>query len=90
MSISISLVWDEVIWQSTWGKYLGHDMTDHAIVDGGLLSNFPIELFISDAPEVTKLMGAEKGESGLRPVDRREAARDEGTVRAHQRQARGT
>ena len=60
MSMSIPLVWDEVIWQSTWGKYLGHDMTDHAIVDGGLLSNFPIELFISDAPEVTKLMGQKR------------------------------
>lgn len=57
MSMSIPLVWDEVIWKPEWGKYLGRDVVDHAIVDGGLLSNFPIELFISDAPHVTKLMG---------------------------------
>src|SRR5207237_5395416 len=49
MSMSIPLVWDEVIWQSGWGTYLGNDIAGHAIVDGGLLSNFPIELFISDA-----------------------------------------
>ena len=29
-------------------------------VDGGVLSNFPIELFISDEPQVTKLMGAKQ------------------------------
>jgi NTE family protein len=60
MSMSIPLVWDEVIWQANWGKYLGRDLAGHAIVDGGLLSNFPIELFISDAPQVTKLMGPKK------------------------------
>lgn len=60
MSMSIPLVWDEVLWQTGWGEYLGRDVTGHAIVDGGLLSNFPIELFISDAPQVTKLMGPKK------------------------------
>lgn len=57
MSMSIPLVWDEIIWQANWGQYLGRDMEGHAIVDGGILSNFPIDLFISDAPQVTKLMG---------------------------------
>jgi predicted acylesterase/phospholipase RssA len=57
MSMSIPLVWDEVIWRTGWGKYRGRDITGHAIVDGGLLSNFPIELFISDAPHVTRVMG---------------------------------
>jgi predicted acylesterase/phospholipase RssA len=61
MSMSIPLVWDEVIWREAWGKYLGREITGHAIVDGGLLSNFPIELFISDAPQVTKLMGPKTG-----------------------------
>lgn len=60
MSMSIPLVWDEVLWQPGWGKYLGRDVAGHAIVDGGLLSNFPIELFISDAPQVVKLMGPKK------------------------------
>jgi predicted acylesterase/phospholipase RssA len=61
MSMSIPLVWDEVIWQPSWGKYLAHDVSGHAVVDGGLLSNFPIELLISDAPQVTKLMGPKTG-----------------------------
>jgi predicted acylesterase/phospholipase RssA len=57
MSMSIPLVWNEVIWEAGWGQYQGRDMTGHAIVDGGILSNFPIELFISDAPQVTRVMG---------------------------------
>jgi predicted acylesterase/phospholipase RssA len=50
-------VWEEVIWKDSWGKYQGNSLAGHAIVDGGVLSNFPIELFISDAPQVMKLMG---------------------------------
>ena len=57
MSMSIPLVWDEVVWQSAWGQYLGRNVAEHAIVDGGVLSNFPIELFISDEPQVVRLMG---------------------------------
>lgn len=57
MSMSIPLVWDEVIWLASWGTYLGRSITNHAIVDGGLLSNFPLELFVSDEPQVTRLMG---------------------------------
>jgi len=57
MSMSIPLIWQEVIWQPEWGKYRGQKITGDAIVDGGLLSNFPIELFISDARTVTNLMG---------------------------------
>jgi len=64
MSMSIPLVWNEVLWEKDWGTYLGRDMTGHAIVDGGLLSNFPIELFISDEPQVTRLMG----QKGKNPV----------------------
>ncbi len=57
MSMSIPLVWNEVVWDKDWGTYLQKDITGHTIVDGGLLSNFPIELFISDEPQVTRLMG---------------------------------
>jgi NTE family protein len=57
MSMSIPVVWNEVPWQANWGKYLGRDVEGHAIVDGGILSNFPIELFVSDAPQIVKLMG---------------------------------
>lgn len=57
MSMSIPLVWGEVIWKKDWGDYCGRSMDGHVMVDGGILSNFPIELFISDEPQVTKLMG---------------------------------
>jgi predicted acylesterase/phospholipase RssA len=57
MSMSIPLLWQEVIWQAEWGLYNGRNITGNAIVDGGLLSNFPIELFLSDLKDVTLLMG---------------------------------
>ncbi|MBP8292471.1 MAG: patatin-like phospholipase family protein [Caldilineaceae bacterium] len=57
MSMSIPLLWDEVIWDKSWGPYHGRDITGHTIVDGGVLSNFPLELFVSDAPFVTAVMG---------------------------------
>ncbi len=65
MSMSIPLLWQEVIWRPEWGQYRGRDMAGHAIVDGGLLSNFPIELFISQEPFVRNLMGPEAGQSVL-------------------------
>jgi predicted acylesterase/phospholipase RssA len=57
MSMSIPLLWQEVIWQAEWGTYRGMDLTGHVIVDGGMLSNFPIELFVSSQPTVTAVMG---------------------------------
>lgn len=60
MSMSIPLVWDEIVWKPEWGRYLNRDLEGHVIVDGGLISNFPIELFISGNPEIVKLMGPKK------------------------------
>lgn len=57
MSMSLPLVWQEVIWQSNWGTYMGRDLMGHRIVDGGLLSNFPIQLFLSRSPYVMEIMG---------------------------------
>ncbi len=57
MSMSIPLLWQEVVWDSGWGNYRGQDINGHSIVDGGVLSNFPIELFLSDLPSITALMG---------------------------------
>lgn len=57
MSMSLPLLWEEVVWQAAWGTYRGLDITGHTVVDGGLLSNFPIELFLSDQPQVTAVMG---------------------------------
>ncbi|MBN2392005.1 MAG: patatin-like phospholipase family protein [Anaerolineae bacterium] len=57
MSMNIPLVWQEVIWQAGWGTYCGKVLAGHAIVDGGVLSNFPMELFVSSLPSVTNVMG---------------------------------
>ena len=65
MSMSIPLLWQEVVWQKEWGKYRKMKMEGHTIVDGGLLSNFPIELFISDLKSVTDVMGNKTSEHVL-------------------------
>lgn len=57
MSMSVPLLWEEVIWQADWGPYRGRDLTGHSVVDGGLLSNFPIELLVSSDATVQKVMG---------------------------------
>ena len=57
MSLGMPFLWQEVIWEEAWGEYNGLDITGHAIVDGGILSNFPIELFVSRDPFVTAIMG---------------------------------
>ena len=57
MSMSLPLVWQEVIWQEEWGNYLNRAVSGHRVVDGGLLSNFPMELFISGDPHVQAIMG---------------------------------
>ncbi len=65
MSMSIPLLWQAVTWRKEWGTYLGREMQGHEIVDGGLLSNFPIELFVSRDPSVRSVMGEEPGGSVL-------------------------
>lgn len=57
MSMSIPFVWQEVRWDKDWGTYLGEDISGHTIVDGGVLSNFPLELLVSDDEDVKKVMG---------------------------------
>ncbi|MEZ4673978.1 MAG: patatin-like phospholipase family protein [Caldilineaceae bacterium] len=65
MSMNIPFLWQEVIWQQEWGSYRGRSLTGHAIVDGGVLSNFPIELYLSDEPQVTAVMGDRKSQRVL-------------------------
>jgi len=65
MSMSIPLLWQEVIWQEAWGEYRGNPLRGDTIVDGGLLSNFPIELFISDQKQVTEVMEEKRHENVL-------------------------
>ena len=71
MSMSIPLLWQEVVWQQSWGAYLVWDpatqqlaaspIAGHAIVDGGLLSNFPIALFLAQRPDVSAVVGPPGG-----------------------------
>lgn len=65
MSMSIPLLWQEVIWQPEWGSYLNRDISGNRIVDGGLLSNFPIELLISEEPYILELMGSREADGVL-------------------------
>lgn len=65
MSMSLPLLWQEVVWREEWGPYRGFagdtpveiPLAGSVIVDGGLLSNFPIELLVSQEPMVRKIMG---------------------------------
>jgi predicted acylesterase/phospholipase RssA len=65
MSMSIPFIWCEVCWQADWGTYNGRDITGHAIVDGGLNSNFPIRLLIARSPDVIGVMGPHDGTYAL-------------------------
>ncbi len=57
MSMSIPFVWREMIWDDAWGTYLGRDKTGHIFVDGGVLSNFPLELVAESNSDIIKIMG---------------------------------
>lgn len=57
MSMSIPLLWEEVVWQPEWGAYRGRLIAGHRVVDGGLLSGFPLALFVSSDANVTDVMG---------------------------------
>lgn len=52
MSMSIPMIWREVVWQDAWGPYRGRKKTGNIIVDGGVLSNFPIRLIDQLVPEI--------------------------------------
>lgn len=58
MSMSIPLLWREVVWDPDWGPYRKEDISGNIVVDGGLLSNFPISLLMSDRPDVIEMIGA--------------------------------
>ena len=57
MSVSLPLVWPEVAWQAEWGAYRGRSLAGHQIIDGGVLSNFPLALFLSRVPSTYAVMG---------------------------------
>lgn len=57
MSMSVPFAWQEVTWQPEWGHYRRREVTGHRVVDGGLLSNFPIQLLVSKDEFVDEIMG---------------------------------
>lgn len=57
MSMSAPFAWPEVVWHAEWGTYRGRPIADHRVVDGGLLSNFPIRLFVSQDENIDEMMG---------------------------------
>ena len=57
MSMSIPFLWQEVRWDPAWGTYQGKRLDGHAIVDGGVLSNFPLRLLTSHDLDVVAYMG---------------------------------
>lgn len=58
MSMSIPFVWQEVRWDNAWGgKYRGRDIANHTVVDGGVLSNFPLKLVVDTDKETADAMG---------------------------------
>ena len=69
MSMSIPFVWQEVVWQEGWGAYEGRRKAGNIIVDGGVLSNFPIRLVATLDDAVRSIMGdtdpQEAGNLGL-------------------------
>lgn len=52
MSMSIPFVWREVVWQEDWGPYQGRRKAGNVMVDGGVLSNFPIRLIAESVPDI--------------------------------------
>jgi NTE family protein len=71
----VPLLWEEVVWRTEWGPYntwdskseqlTPNEMTGHEIVDGGLLSNFPIALFMASRADVDAVVGSAKAKNVL-------------------------
>jgi len=57
MSMSIPFVWREIVWDARWGTYRDRVKTGHRFVDGGVLSNFPIQLIADSDVETARIMG---------------------------------
>jgi NTE family protein len=57
MSMSIPFIWREVEWKSEWGTYMGRDKAGAKFVDGGVLSNFAIDLIATDNIRARQFMG---------------------------------
>jgi len=54
MSMSLPFLWDPVVWQDSWGTYRGENISNHLMIDGGVLYNFPL-LLISSSDDLVQL-----------------------------------
>jgi predicted acylesterase/phospholipase RssA len=52
MSMSIPFVWQAIVWDERWGQYCKRPKAGNSIVDGGVLSNFPIRLIAERNDEI--------------------------------------
>jgi NTE family protein len=71
MSMSFPFAWQEVIWQTAWQKYMDVDeeggsteldVAGDTIIDGGVLSNFPLYLLTESSDRVLALMDRTPGD----------------------------
>ena len=84
MSMSCPMVWQDVVWRAEWGQYAGKDIRGHRVVDGGLMSNFPIQLLVSNDERIEEIMGKNSASEtviGLLLDERLEVPGAEGTKR---------
>jgi NTE family protein len=65
MTIGVPYLMPPVTWQPEWGLYRQRKIDNHLIVDGGLLSQFPIELFLSSNEDVQAIMGSRMTEDNI-------------------------
>lgn len=69
MSMGIPFVWKEVEWRARWGTYRGREIPGHQVVDGGLLSNFPLRYFLDPVFEKdSNVIGPPPGGGNARTV----------------------
>ncbi|SIO28094.1 Patatin-like phospholipase [Singulisphaera sp. GP187] len=74
MSMGIPLVWPEVEWSPSWGPYRGKPMWDennagHRVVDGGVLSNFPLKYLLDDRQRAaTGVLGPFRDDTSTRTL----------------------
>jgi NTE family protein len=60
MTTAVPMLFPPVIWRPEWGLYRNRRLEGHLILDGALLSQFPIEYFLSTQEEIVDIMGERK------------------------------
>lgn len=62
MSMSIPFVWPDIVWKKEWGTYRGRAKAGNFIVDGSVLSTFPLRYLVDAGhKDVREIMGIQDG-----------------------------